>query len=152
MSELQELAERVDRLDRRVTDVSMEAAGARILAAKVDHDIADMKQTLRAHTRSLGALHQTQSEQSQQLRELHVAMHDGFAAVETRCGGIDGRIEGVDRRLDTFHAETKESFAAVNARFEKVDERFDKVDARFDQMESRFDELVDLIKRSGKTA
>jgi hypothetical protein len=97
------------------------------------------------HTRSLGALHQTQSEQSQQLRELHIAMHDGFAAVETRCGGIDGRIEGVDRRLDTFHAETKESFAAVNARFEKVDERFD-------QMESRFDELVDLIKRSGKTA
>jgi hypothetical protein len=77
MSEPDEIDERVTRLEGEVALARQDAAAARVLAGGADRDVAAMQSELRAHTRSLNALRQTQVEQGRQIR-------DGFAKVEER--------------------------------------------------------------------
>ncbi len=63
--ELEELAQRVSALEAEVVTLRQEAAAARALAAGADRDVADYRAELRGHTRTLGALRETQIEQGQ---------------------------------------------------------------------------------------
>lgn len=65
----------IDDLARRVAALEIgvlrrEAAAARALAAGADRDVADYRAELRGHTRTLGALRETQVEQGQAITGL----------------------------------------------------------------------------------
>jgi hypothetical protein len=86
-----------------------DAAGARVLAAGADHDVSEVRAELRAHTRGLNALRETQLEQGQaiaSLREDLVAqgrviavqgrqMNEGFATVKTGMTQITALLKGI---------------------------------------------------------
>ncbi|MPZ84748.1 MAG: hypothetical protein GEV28_31940 [Actinophytocola sp.] len=110
MSEPDNLDERVTRLERDMADVRQDAAAARVLAGAADRDVSEMRVELRAHTRSLHALRETQVEQGREMREgfaelrgelrgemregfaeLRGEMHEGFAELR---GEIAGMREG----------------------------------------------------------
>ncbi len=54
----------VTRLREQVVLSSSDAAAARVLAAGADHDVAEVRAELRAHTQALNALRDTQLDQS----------------------------------------------------------------------------------------
>jgi hypothetical protein len=62
MSSLEDLEQRVAAMEAELAIVRQEAAAARALAAGADRDVADYRSELRAHTRTLGALRETQLE------------------------------------------------------------------------------------------
>lgn len=75
----EELAQRVARLERQVaelSDRSADAAAARVLAAGADHDVAEVRAELRAHTGTLNALREDQIDLREELRQ-------GFKTVNT---------------------------------------------------------------------
>lgn len=67
---LEELAQRVAALEAEIGVVRQEAAAARALAAGADRDVADYRAELRGHTRTLGALRETQLEQGRAITGL----------------------------------------------------------------------------------
>ena len=77
MSSLEDLAQRVAAMEAELAVVRQEAAAARALAAGADRDVADYRAELRGHTRTLGALRETQLE--------HYAEHKADAA-EIKAG------------------------------------------------------------------
>jgi hypothetical protein len=77
MSSLEDLAQRVAAMEAELAVVRQEAAAARALAAGADRDVAEYRAELRAHTRTLGALRETQLE--------HYAEHKADAA-EIKAG------------------------------------------------------------------
>ncbi len=87
MSEPDEIDERVTRLEGEVALARQDAAAARVLAGGADRDVAAMQSELRAHTRSLNALRQTQVEQGHEMREgfarVDAEMREGFARVDS---------------------------------------------------------------------
>jgi hypothetical protein len=74
-----------------------DAAGARVLAAGADHDVSEVRAELRAHTKGLNALRETQLEQGRAIASLREdlaaqgrviaaqgqQMTEGFATVNT---------------------------------------------------------------------
>lgn len=107
-----------DEVERRVRDLEREtarlrelvavagadAAAARVLAAGADRDVSDVRAELRAHTRVLAALRETQlelraelSETRRESREQGGEMRQGFATVHAGMAEITtllGRIAG----------------------------------------------------------
>ncbi len=59
----------VTRLREQVALTSSDAAAARVLAAGADHDVAEVRAELRAHTQVLNALRDTQLEHVREMRE-----------------------------------------------------------------------------------
>jgi archaellum component FlaC len=93
--ELAELRDRQDRLEGRVTVLEVTVKKEAALRAKMDGDLGDMKATLNAHTRSLQALHDTQSDHTARLTRIE----DRLGGVEDRLGGVEDRLGGVEDRL-----------------------------------------------------
>jgi chromosome segregation ATPase len=123
----EDLERRVTAVEAEVVEVRREAAAARALAAGADRDVADYRAEMRAHTRSLEALRQTQIE--------HHAEHKAeFARVYARFDQVGARFDRVDARFEQVDAR----FEQVDARFEQVDGRFDQVDGRLDQIDAKF--------------
>ncbi|HEX2297587.1 MAG TPA: hypothetical protein VHH34_03560 [Pseudonocardiaceae bacterium] len=91
------LEHEVARLREQAALTSSDAAAARMLAAGADHDVSEVRAELRAHTRALNALRETQLEQGRTLAEhsqilaehsqaaagLDEKMTDGFAKLGT---------------------------------------------------------------------
>lgn len=77
MGSLEELERPVAAMEAELSVVRQEAAAARALAAGADRDVADYRAELRGHTRTLGALRETQLE--------HYAEHKADAA-EIKAG------------------------------------------------------------------
>jgi hypothetical protein len=69
--DLEELAQRDAALEAEVGVLRQEAAAARALAAGADRDVADYRAELRGHTRTLGALRETQLEHGQAISGLN---------------------------------------------------------------------------------
>ena len=84
------LEENVGRLRGELERARGDAAAARILAGGADRDVGEMRQELRAHTRALNALRETQLEQGD-------------------------RLTGITGRIDSLEAEMRRGFALVNA-------------------------------------
>lgn len=80
-----------------------DAAAARVLAAGADRDVSDVRADVRAHTRVLSALRETQLElrtefresldaQGREMREGFATVHAGMAEITALLGRIaDGR-------------------------------------------------------------
>lgn len=87
--DLEELARRVATLEAEVGVLRQEAAAARALAAGADRDVADYRAELRGHTRTLGALRQTQLEQGQ-----------AITGLDAKVGQLDARVDQLDAKVD----------------------------------------------------
>jgi hypothetical protein len=91
MSEPDNIPERVARLEHSVAEARKDAAAARILAGGADRDVSEMRTELRAHTKLLNALRETQVEQGTEMRqgfadvrtELRAEMREGDASIRT---------------------------------------------------------------------
>jgi chromosome segregation ATPase len=85
---LDDLEARVERLERAVVDLRNDAAAARVLAGAADRDVSEFRHELKAHTRSLNALRETQVEHGQRLDELDRKVSDGFSTVNVGMAQI----------------------------------------------------------------
>jgi hypothetical protein len=83
MSEPDGINERVTRLEGEVVRARQDAAAARVLAGGADRDVAAMHTELRAHTRSLNALRETQVDHGVRLARVEAEVREGFARVDT---------------------------------------------------------------------
>ena len=95
MASLEELESRVERLERAVVEVRQDAAAARVLAGAADRDVAEFREELRAHTRMLNTLRETQVEQGatqaaqgDRLAELDRKVTDGFSMLNVGMARI----------------------------------------------------------------
>jgi chromosome segregation ATPase len=82
-----DLNARVAAVEARLEEVAADAAAARHLAAGADRDVSEVRGELRAHTRALNALRETQVEQGQ-------AIERGFAEMRSR---LDQTASGMDQ-------------------------------------------------------
>lgn len=89
-----DLTARVAALEARLEEVAADVAAARHLAAGADHDVSEVRGELRAHTRALNALRETQLEQGQAIGNLQAQINQGF--VEVR-GKLDQTAAGMDQ-------------------------------------------------------
>jgi hypothetical protein len=78
--------QRITAVEHEVALARSEAAAARALAAGADRDVADYRAEMRAHTRALAALRQTQidhyAEHKADLNELRVQTGRGFSEIK----------------------------------------------------------------------
>jgi len=110
MSEPDEIHKRVTKLERQMVDARKDTAAARVLAGGADRDVSDMQTQLRAHTRTLNALRETQLEHGERLSGV-----DGrLGGVEGRLGGVEGRLGGVEGRLDRLENKVDHGFSMVS--------------------------------------
>lgn len=107
MANAEDLENRVALLEREVARLREQAAltnsdagAARVLAAGADHDVAEVRAELRAHTKALNALRETQLEQGQTLQE-HAQilqehgqrMSEGFATLNVGMAQITALLK-----------------------------------------------------------
>lgn len=102
----------VARLREQQALTTSDAAAARLLSAGADHDVSEVRAELRAHTRAMNALRETQLEQGRQL-----ALLDG------RLGGVDGRLDGLERKVDQGFATVGAGMAQIVTLIEGLPER-----------------------------
>ena len=86
--DLAEIRDRQDNLEGRVTVLEVTVEREAGLRAKMDSDLGEIKATQAAHTRSLQALHDTQSNHTRRLTR-----------VEDRLGSVEGRLGSVEEQL-----------------------------------------------------
>ena len=84
MSEPDEISERVTRLEGEVARARQDAAAARVLAGGADRDVSAMHTELRAHTKSLNALRETQVDHGIRLARVEAETREGFAEMRDR--------------------------------------------------------------------
>ena len=89
-NDLAEMRDRQDRLEDRVTVLEVTVQKEAALRAKMDSDLGDVKATLNAHTGSLQALHDTQSDHTRRLTR-----------IEDRLGNVEDRLGNVEEQLGT---------------------------------------------------
>ena len=88
------LEREVVRLREQVAFGSSDAAGARVLAASADRDVSEVRAELRAHTRALNALRETQLDQDRRITGLDQKMTEGFAMLGTGMAQITALLTG----------------------------------------------------------
>ncbi len=103
MASLEDLEARVIALEEKVQHVREDAAAARVLAGAADRDVAEFKQTLKAHTTVLNALRETQVEHGQIL-----AVHG------QRLDSIESKVEALDSKVEVLDAKVDSGFTKVN--------------------------------------
>jgi chromosome segregation ATPase len=96
VSERNDLPARVAAIEGEVVQLRQDVAGTRDLAAHVDRDIADVHDVLKAHTRSLSALHQTQVEQGKE----QVRQGRTLRSLAESMGGLIGQVRSQRQVLD----------------------------------------------------
>jgi chromosome segregation ATPase len=90
MSSLEDLAQRVAAIEAELAVVRQEAAAARALAAGADRDVAEYRAELRAHTRTLGALRETQLEHYAEHKTDAAEIKAGIAQIVHLLEGLGG--------------------------------------------------------------
>ena len=120
MTEPDNIAERVSRLEASVADARKDAAAARILAGGADRDVSEMRTELKAHTKVLNALRETQVEQGKEMR-------GGFAQVESRFAKVEGDMrEGFAQVRDEAGAGFAQVRNEMGAGFAMLKKAIDK--------------------------
>lgn len=111
-------------------DVRRDAAETRLLASGASEEVGHLRLELRAHTKMLEALRETQLEQSNEMRA-------GFTKV-------DERFAKTDERFITLETEMRAGFASVDQRFVRLEtemrDGFVSVDQRFVKLETDMDQ------------
>jgi chromosome segregation ATPase len=100
---LNTLDDRVTNLEREMKDVRRDVADTRLLASGASEEVGHLRLELRAHTKTLEALRETQLEQRDEMRA-------GFAKV-------DERFAKTDERFITLETEMRDGFASNDKRF-----------------------------------
>jgi len=103
-NDLAEMRDRQDRLEDRVTVLEVTVQKEAALRAKMDSDLGDVKATLNAHTGSLQALHDTQSDHTRRLTRIEDRLgnvEDRLGNVEDRLGNVEDRLGNVEEQLGT---------------------------------------------------
>jgi len=85
------LRDRQDKLKGRVTVLETTVEREAALRAKMDEDQSNLTATLKAHGRSLQALHDTQQDHTRRLTR-----------IEGRLGNVEGRLETVEEKVDAL--------------------------------------------------
>lgn len=102
------LEREVAQLREQAALTSSDATAARVLASGADHDVSEVRSELRAHTRALNALRETQLEQgeaitsirkelaehSRAIISLDQKMSHGFATLHTGMAQIVALLNG----------------------------------------------------------
>jgi len=95
MSNPDDLEARVSKVEAQVEIARADAAAARVLASGADREVTEVRAELRAHTRTLNALRETQIEQGKELvalrQDMGVLRQDmqrGFGMVNTGMAQI----------------------------------------------------------------
>jgi predicted metal-dependent enzyme (double-stranded beta helix superfamily) len=81
------------KLDKRVTKLEREMGDVRKLAADASAEVGEVHAMLRAHTKSLEALRETQLEQGSEIRALRSEMREGFATMGVGMAEIKAMLE-----------------------------------------------------------
>jgi len=89
--------DRQDRLEGRVAVLEVTVEREADLRAKMDSDLGEMKATLKAHERSLQAVHDTQSDHTRRLTRIE----DKVVTLDDRLGNVEVRLGTVEEKLDT---------------------------------------------------
>ncbi|WP_157362109.1 hypothetical protein [Haloechinothrix halophila] len=132
-AESNDLESRVTALEEQMRVVTADAAAARVLAGGADRDVSAMQDQLRAHTKLLNALRETQVEHGDKLDGINGRLDN----LEGRFDGLDGRIDGLEGRFDGLDGR----FDNLEGRFDGLGGRIDGIDGRLDNLEGRFDGL-----------
>lgn len=111
------------------------AAARRVLSAGADHDVSEVRAELRAHTRALNALRETQVEQGRRLDSLESRVDRGFAQIGGRLEQVDGRLERMDGR-----------FEQIDGRFADMDRRFTDMDRGFATTAAATAQIITLLE------
>lgn len=90
MSSLEDLERRITAMETELAVVRQEAAAARALAAGADRDVADYRAELRGHTRTLGALRETQLEHYAEHKADSAEIKAGIAQIVRLLEGLGG--------------------------------------------------------------
>ena len=96
------LEARLGVVEQQVSTAQTEASAARELAAGADRDVSEVRAELRAHTRALNALRETQVEQGQ-------AMDRGFAEMRVRLDQTTGGLDQILGLLNSLIARDDKS-------------------------------------------
>jgi hypothetical protein len=97
-----DLETRVAALEARLEEVAADAVAARHLAAGADRDVSEVRAELRAHTRALNALRETQVEQGHAIGNLETEMSRGFAEMRGRLDQTAAGQEVIVGLLNTL--------------------------------------------------
>jgi chromosome segregation ATPase len=113
----QNLEDRMDALEREQTRlrehlamVEADSGAARALAAGADHDVAEVRAELRAHTQALNALRETQREYGQKL--------DTLAG---KVGTLDGKVNSLDGAMREGFERLSIGMAEITALLHRLD-------------------------------
>ena len=101
-SRVERLEAEVARLRHRVIETGHDAVAARLLAGGADRDVSEVRAELRAHTRALNALRETQSEFGARLD-----------AVERRLTSLEARVGSLDTEMRAGFAEMRSGMAQI---------------------------------------
>jgi len=139
VTEPDNIAERVTRLEHSVAEARKDAAAARILAGGADRDVAEMRTELRAHTQTLNALRETQIEQGREMRQ-------GFAQVESRFAKVEGDMrEGFAQ----VRSEMGEGFAQIRGEMgEGLAQVRSEMGEGFEQVRGEMGEGFAMLKKA----
>ena len=96
------LEARLGEVEQQVSTAQTDASAARELAAGADRDVSEVRAELRAHTRALNALRETQVEQGQ-------AIDRGFAEMRARLDQTTGGLDQILGLLNTLIARDDKS-------------------------------------------
>jgi hypothetical protein len=105
MSEPEEIGDRVTRLEHEVARARDDAAAARVLAGGADRDVSAMQGELRAHTRSLNALRETQLEHGAAILGLRGDVGELRGDVGELRGDVGGLRGDVDELRDELRGD-----------------------------------------------
>ncbi|MGH3903909.1 MAG: hypothetical protein ACRDTE_06955 [Pseudonocardiaceae bacterium] len=103
------LEREVVRLREQAALTSSDAAAARVLSAGADHDVSEVRAELRAHTRALNALRETQLEQDRKISGLDHKV----TGLDHKVTGLDQKITGLDRKITGLDRKMTEGFATL---------------------------------------
>lgn len=98
MSSIEELEQRLAAVEREVTALREQTTDTHTLAAHADHDVAEFRTELRAQTRLIVALRETQVEQGEKI-DAHYAQHRadvaelkvGISQIVSMLGALGGQ-------------------------------------------------------------
>lgn len=88
------LEQEVDQLREQSVATRSDAAAARVLAAGADHEVSDVRTELRAHTRVLSALRETQLEQNKKMTEGFTMLNMGMVQITALLKGLEDSQHG----------------------------------------------------------
>jgi chromosome segregation ATPase len=115
MSSMEELEQRLTAVEREVTALREQATDTHTLAAHADRDVAEFRTELRAQTRLISALRETQVGQGQELAsqgERLTSLYEDVTALRTemvaRFDQVHGGLEQIVSMLGVLSGQADE--------------------------------------------